>query len=409
MRGPTGAEVKNRGRVAAILVTLAAPALAYLVVRAAAIGLLPMTAATLPPSDNSRLLRPLVLASAVPQHRLDSQTLNISRQAATSSPLAFEPFFLAAKAAEQQGRLEQAVRLMEEAKRRRPSFLMTRLQLVAYYGQSSRFDELLAEMNFVLRMSGEARRLILPELLKLIRIPAGRQALATVLADNPEWRADFFGAAQSGSFRPQDTLALLNLVRAQRRGANVDLERGLYLQSLMSAGQFTRAKELWLEALPPAERARHRLLFDGSFAALRAGPPFAWTLHDLDVGRAEMIAVSGEPSYLDVHYFGGRNVLLAEQVLALTPGRYTLAVNGRSDDAERTGRLYWAVSCLPDGPELGKLGLSGLQPQDTRRGIGFTVPARGCVGQRLWLGAEAGDVSLTVNARLSSVEVKREN
>ena len=144
---PSGLPAKKTSRTAAIAVSLAAVLIAYLVVRSSVPYLDPALASVLPPEDPSLLARALPYSAADPRERVSPDVHTLSRRAAVSAPLAFEPFFVEAKAEEQAGRLDNAIRLMEEARRRRPAFDLTRIHLIGYYQQARRFPELITEIE----------------------------------------------------------------------------------------------------------------------------------------------------------------------------------------------------------------------------------------------------------------------
>jgi hypothetical protein len=251
---------------------------------------------------------------------------------------------------------------------------------------------------------------MLPELAKLISDADGRLALAAVLADSPPWASDFFAGASNASFTAQDASALLGQLRQRGAGSKeLGLAQGLYLRSLVAEGGYGRARSIWLDALPQAERSRSRLLFDGSFSGNAAPAPFGWTLHDQEVGRAEVTRSDSVGSHLDVNYFGGRNALLAEQTLALPPGGYRLTFQARTETEIRSGSVAWVVSCLPSQNEIGRVPVKPVREEFRPITGAFSVPASGCAGQRLALLATAGDVSQVINIELRQMELDHEN
>ncbi len=250
------------------------------------------------------------------------------------------------------------------------------------------------------------RPAMLPELAKLISDPRGRAALATILAREPAWREEFFAAAGARKLAPADTRDLYEKVRALKRHGDLRLERQLVRQSQAASGNYGGARQTWLAGLPAQERAGSRYMFDGAFRAVPAPKPFGWQFHSAEAGRAEPTKDGGRTS-LDVAYFGGRAVLLAEQTLALAPGGYTLRAIARSPNGIQSGRLFWRVTCLPGGNQIGILDLSQANANDRRFAAAFTVPASGCPGQALNLAGEPGDVSAAVNLEVSRMEISR--
>lgn len=407
-RGLQGEARGSGRRVVAWAATAASPLVVYLVVKAVAVGVSPavaLTLAPLPPADPTPTLKIIGRLAQQPNFRATEGSLTSAQQGLAALPLAFEPFFVAARTAEQRGDLRRAIALMEEARHRRPSYPAVRMQLMIYYTKAERFREAMAEVDVILRRNAELRPALLPELTKLIADPRGREALARILATEPSWREDFFNIAGTRKIDPADARDLYQRVRALKRGGDVRLERQLILQAQASSGDHAGARQTLLAALPERERAANRFLFDGSFRGVSAPKPFGWEFEDMDVGRAEP-AKNGGRTYLDVAYFGGRAVTLAEQVLALRPGRYTLRAIARSDNGVSSGTLSWNVSCLPSrNPAIGSLDLSRAGSADRRFAAAFTVPATGCPSQSLRLLAEPGDVAAVVNLEVTALEI----
>jgi hypothetical protein len=388
------------------LAALASPLFLYLIVRSAAVGLNPPIAATLPPGDHAPLLGEVLPAFADPRVPIPAQPLAIARRAALTAPLAEDPFFLFARQAATEGKLDRAIKLMEEARRRRPNFIPTRLLLMAYYSQARRYPAALAEMEYSLRSSETVRGIVLPELVKALRTPDGRAALAEVLARPPEWREEFIRTAEGQPVSPEEASDLLKRVRALRPKADLSLERGLYLQALVKAGRSREARSAWLVSFPQAERARHQLLFDGAFAGAAAPQPFGWSLRDTEAGRAEIVR-SGRTSYLEVNYFGGRTVVVAEQMLTLAPGSYRLSFDAKSEGGITSGELAWSVACAPDGPEIGRIRIVGAQAAYRRYQGDVSVPAGGCAAQMVRLVADPGDVAAAFTAQVDNMQMVR--
>ena len=195
--GAQGEAGSSRGRIAAWAVTAASPLIVWLIVKAAAAGLTPATAvalAPLPPADPALTLKAMSSLAQLPTQRVTGQMRRTVQEGLKTLPLAFEPFFVEARAAEQKGDLRRAILLMEEARRRRLSHPAVRMQLMIYYIKVERFSEALSEIDFILRRDADLRPAMLPELTKLIADPRGRAALATILAREPSWREEFFAA-----------------------------------------------------------------------------------------------------------------------------------------------------------------------------------------------------------------------
>ncbi|HEX8626132.1 MAG TPA: hypothetical protein VF782_13795 [Allosphingosinicella sp.] len=398
----------SRRRVAAWAVTAAAPLIAWLIVKAAASALSASTAivmASLPPENPAPTLKVLGRAAQPSTIQVTGEMVRAAQDGLTHLPLAFEPFYVAARVAEQKGDLRRAILLMEEVRRRRYSHPGARMQLMIYYIKAERFPEGLAEVDFILRSNEDLRPALLPELTKLIADPEGRAALATILAKEPTWREPFFGVAGTRKLSTSDARDLYERIRRLKPNGDLLFERQLVLQTQASSGDYAGARQTWLSALPQQEREAGRYMFDGAFRGVRAPAPFGWTFKDVDAGRAEP-ARDGQRTYLDVAYFGGRNVVLAEQTLALAPGAHTLRLVARSPNGVTSGRLFWRLACLPGDSQIGALDTSRAAADNRRFSAAFTVPAA-CPGQLLTLVAEPGDVAAVVNLEIASMEIGR--
>ncbi|HEX8512970.1 MAG TPA: hypothetical protein VF688_07665 [Allosphingosinicella sp.] len=401
-------EGRSSGRIAAWAVSAAAPLIAWLIVKSAASGLSAATAvalAPLPPENPAPILKVLARAAQPANARVTADTQRTAQDGLTHLPLAFEPFLIAARAAEQKGDLRKAILLMEEVRHRRYSHPAARMQLMIYYIKAERYPEALAEIDFILRRNEDLRPALLPELTKLVANPRGRAALAAILAKDPTWKKDFFAAAGARKVATADARALHDEIRKLKPAGDLLLERQLILQTQASSGDYAGARQTWLAALPAQERAVSRYMFDGAFRGVAAPAPFGWTFKDVEAGRAEP-ARDGQRNYLDVAYFGGRSVVLAEQTLALAPGTHNLRLVARSPNGITSGRLFWRLTCLPGDSQIGVLDMSRAAADNRRFSASFTVPS-GCPGQALTLIAEPGDVAASVNLEIASMEIGR--
>ena len=397
-----------------MLATVLALGLLYLVGANALAALNPIAATQVVPPQYSRLLRLRLYELLLPGRRVTPGVVELANRTAVTEPLAFEPYFAHARAAEQAGRLPEAIRMMEEARRRRTNFVPTRLQLAAYYTRANRPAEAFGEIQVLLSLMPTAIDPVMAELTKLVPSREGREVLATALATNPPWRPQFFAVARGRAIRPELALALLEEVRARRPRGGFALEQQLYIQSLIDAGQMTRAHELWLGTLPQGERDRNRLLANSGFRGRPAAPPFGWALQSLDVGRAEIRDANGLQPFLNVDYFGGSNALLAEQMLALPAGTYRLRYRYKGESgatatssSSGSSSIFWSLVCASGSPELARRDMNRPTRSYRADQAAFTVPGSGCDGQRLRLVAEAGDVPAVVNLNIAGLEIVR--
>jgi len=407
------AEQGRRSRVPALVATLAAPALLYFICRNAALGLSPQVAAlagaAMPPADYSVAMRSLVRVAQVPEQKVTPQMASLLRPASLSAPLGFEPFIVAAKLEGQAGRPNQALLLLEEAKRRRPTRLATRGLLAFFHAQRGDYARFVGELDWLLRRSGRLQDRVLPEMVKGVADPAGRRALADLLAKSPPWREQFYRVAADRGVQPQQASELVALVRERRKSGSFEAENLFEMQALLNARRYGEARAVWEKIVGPAAVNSSSLVFDGAFRGSPAPAPFNWQLRDTDVGRATLAGGKTESPHLEVEYFGGKDASLAEQLLTLQPGRHELRLNASSAAPPKSGSVSWRLTCRPSTQEVARLELSNLRDQAAPYATIFTVPEGGCSAQSLQLVAEAGDYSGASHMTMANLGIRRLN
>jgi len=389
-----------------VLVTVMGLGLIGLAGRTAVATLNPVAAAQIPPIDEAPLLRLRLFELLSPQGSVSPEHIRLSQRVAVAAPLSFEPFFVYGRAAEQRGNIAEAIGFMEEARLRRASFPATRIQLLAYYARTARPSDALSELGVLLRLRPEVTQPVMAELTKVISEPDGRRDLAAALVQGPSWREGFFEAARAAPPRPEHALALLNEVRRLQPRGDHTQERQLLVSSLIRDGQVNRARTLWLASLPEAERRQSALLSNRGFRGGQGQLPFGWALQSLDVGRAEIVGAQSGSAHLDVSYFGGRNVVLADQLIALPPGRYRLTYRAKSETGLGSADLYWSVVCSSGSPELARDRLERLTQTYQARQVAVVVPPT-CDSQHIRLVAEAGDRSAPVSVQVTDLDITR--
>ena len=399
----------KRSMVVALLVTLAAPMLAYASVRNAAIDAVGSggdPSAVMPPRNVAPRIKAVMRAARRPETRLPASALPVARTAAAKTPLAYEPYYIAARVEEQAGRYGRATALMEEARRRRPSSTAVHVALLGYYSLANAYQKAIDEADLAMRINGGTATLILPAFAKLVALDAkARQAIAVALAKNPPWRDAFLSTASTAKMEPNVAKALVADIRRLRPSTVPGPEEAFLVRSLVEAGKFREARSLW-ESYSGRTARSGNVVVDPSFRGLPSMQPFAWTFHSGQDGTAEIGKNSGDaPSQLEIDYFGDTAVVFAEQTLSASPGRYRLSslVTGSSSASDI--QLSWMLTCLPSKTPIGQLQLQPLQERSTRMEMPVTIPAGGCEGQSLALLGQPGDISRTLSAQIAQVSL----
>jgi hypothetical protein len=396
-----GERRNGRALIGAVLATAAALLLLFLVGRSAGVAM-----GKLPAPGEALQMRLLSALSTNPNYKIGPDAMRTVRTAAVAAPLSYEPYFTAARAAEQAGRIPQAIRLMEEARARRPSHAATRVSLMGLYAMTARYQGAISEADVAMRLNSEAQKAILPILAQMLPYPAARDAIGDILARDPSWRQAFIDTAKD-KVSPADAAGLLARVRKLRGADWSEPEGSLLVTALMRANRFGEAHSAWLSLIPPGARKGAGLLFDGDFTGARAPAPFNWTYTSTESGRAEASpARGGEPAHLAASYFGGAPIRMAEQSLVLPAGRYRLTVRARADRTQPSGEVFWTIACLPAKTEIGRLAFPRFTGQYAPYAIDFAVPA-GCAAQTIALASEPGDLSQPVSMDFIQLRIRK--
>lgn len=399
----------KRSMAVALLVTLAVPVLAYASVRNAAIdavGNAGDPSSAMPPRSVVPPMKAVMRAARRPETRLPANALSIARTAAIASPLAYEPYYIAARVEEQAGRYGQATLLMEEARRRRPSSTSVHVALLGYYSLANAYQKAIDEADLAMRINGGTATLILPALAKLVALDAkARAAIAVALAKNPPWRDAFLSTASTAKMEPAVAKALVADIRRLRPSAAPGPEEAFLVRALVEAGRFREARALW-ESYGGKTSGDGNAVVDPNFRSAPSMQPFAWTFQAGQDGVAE-IGKDGDAarSQLEVDYFGDTEVGLARQTLSVSPGKYRLSTLVSGNSSAPDIRLAWTLTCLPSNAPIAQLQLQPLQERFARREIAVTVPGSGCEGQSLSLVGQPGDISRTLNAQIAQVSL----
>lgn len=392
--------------VVALLVSVTAPAVAYVVVRNAALeaaGNVRDPTAKLPPTSVLPRMKAVMRAARRPQDTLPPDALAIARRAAVEIPLAYEPYFIFARAQEEAGRYRGATLLMEEARRRRPNSTSVRVALLGYYSLADAYQKAIDEADMAMRVNSRSMSLILPAFAKLVGAdPKARRAIAQTLARDPPWRAAFFEVAATSDMKAEDARALVADIRRLAPSRGPQAEEAFLIRALVASGEYRDARALW-ESYTPAS-LRTSAVSDGNFRGVTTLAPFNWKLGSVANGSAEIAKPgSNRRPHLEVDYFGDGVLVLAEQTLGAKPGNYRLTSMLTGDGEASDLQLNWELFCLPGSRPIATLKLLPFGPGIFRRETRVTIPASGCEGQSLSLVGRPGEVSRALHAEINEV------
>lgn len=392
--------------VFALLVSIAAPAVGYAVVRNTALeasGNVRDPTTKLPPTSILPPMKAVMRAARRPQDRLPPGALAVARRAAVDIPLAYEPYFIFARAEEEAGRYRSATLLMEEARRRRPNSTSVRVALLGYYSLADAYQKAIDEADMAMRVNSRSMSLILPAFAQLVGAdPRARRAIAVTLARKPPWRGAFLEVAATSKMKAADARALVADVRRLAPSREPQAEEAFLIRALVASGEYREARALWESYTPATLRAA--AVTDDNFRGVTAFEPFNWKFGSVADGSAEVAkpAANGRP-HLEVDYFGTGVLVLAEQTLGAKPGNYRLTTMLTAEGEAGDIQLNWELFCLPGSRPIATLKLVPFGSGIFRRETAVTIPTSGCEGQSLALVGRPGEVSRAVRAEINEV------
>jgi hypothetical protein len=159
----------------------------------------------------------------------------------------------------------------------------------------------------------------------------------------------------------------------------------------IAEGQVSTAYWLWVNA-PATVPSPLGNVFNGDFERPVAGQLFDWQINaggDYREGFAATVSLDDSRGSLNkvlAIRFNGRPLKspIAQQFLALTPGRFVLSYNVREMGLSAPGAVGWTVRCVPTTttPGVAPIFRQQAHPGWVRNAQEFVIP-EGCTGQLL--------------------------
>jgi hypothetical protein len=343
-------------------------------------------------------LEKIALAAAakrpVPTDRI-SQILDRSKWA----PLAPEPFLVRGVSAELAGQEAIAERAFLAAKRRDPRSVAARYFLADHFLRTGQPMRGLVELGALTRLVPGSLESLAPYYASYAKQPGGAARLKAMLRVHPDLESAILYAL-AGDPGNADLVVRLSSGWRDPPG-NAPRWSSRLIESLLDAGQFAKARAIWLGLSTETSAASFDApIFDPEFRGSALPPPFNWTLSSNGAGIAE----AAGRGRLHLIYYGRDNAVLAAQTLLLKPGRYRLsfAVGEGSGDASA---LAWTLRCRPGTVRLISLSLGKGAPGRLISGS-FAV-VRDCPAQQLELVGTAPDFPETSDVTVGSLRLTR--
>ncbi len=307
------------------------------------------------------------------------------RRIAAAAPLSPDPFLIEGAIAQTEGRSGEAERLLLEARARDPRSRAARYLLAERFFRTGRVTDALIEMQALVSLQQDGAQPFVAALVAYARTPGAAPKLKAFLRRYPRVEAAVLSTLAVDAANTDLVLALANI-------DDPDPDwRGRLVASLVEAGQYGRAHELWVQLTGGRPGVG---LFNPSFKELTPPPPFNWAFPENSEGVAEPDGKSG----LEVLYYGRANTILARQLLLLRPGRYHMAMTIEVAGSEE-GAIRWSIRCAAEKEPFAELTLRA-----GNNAVAFDVPS-GCDAQWLELQGLAGDMPRTSELTIRNLQL----
>lgn len=318
--------------------------------------------------------------------------LRTVKQAAASSPLAIEPLLVESAMQLGRGQAANGERLLAEVLRRDPRNLAARHLLADLYARQGRPAEALEQIAAIGQRLPAAHASLAPAVARFFLQPGSTAAVRSVLSRNDDLREKVLVELARDAVNTDLVLSLSG--RTGRGGTSPRPWQSQLVASLISAGEYRRALEVW-EQFHGAQ-PRSGGLFNPQFTAT-APAPFNWRLAQEAEGVAEATGSGG----VRLTSFGRTDVVLASQMILLSPGQWQLAYRVTGEQGE-SDRFQSVVRCLPGGEQVFRKALRHGEQQQR-----FKIPETDCKAQFLELKATSSGLARTVEVELSRLALSR--
>jgi tetratricopeptide (TPR) repeat protein len=253
--------------------------------------------------------------------------------------------------------------------------------------QRGEFDQALTHIDALLRTNSQFVEQTTPVLVAFALDPRSFDALARLLAANPPWRAR--ALVRLSARLPDQRLVQLYAALKGSQHPPEAMELRPYLDRLIKDGRFAEAYQSWRDTLPPQQRTKEFLLYNGDFAAPIDGLPFNWILNPAQGVNIQVVAAPDKDKRraLQLQFSGARvPPLTVGQLMLLPPGEYRFTGNVRAQELRTQRGLEWQISCAGAPSNIiGRTDLVANSTPWTSFSVGFTVPQQDCRSQRLML------------------------
>jgi hypothetical protein len=320
-----------------------------------------------------------------------------ARAAFGRTPLDADALLTLARTADLQGDKETSARLKLIAGDLQPRVTSTQVEALSILLARRDFASALKRIDGLIRARPNRRTAFLTLVMEVAADPEGRNAVASVLAGDPPWRAELFKKILSDG-KPEIALGLVTELRAQGSPA-ANAELALLVDHYLKAGDTAKAHTIWLSSLNKAELDRVKLIYDGGFEGDIRNLLFDWTVQPESgfTHRTFPRNTSSMDMSLNLEFqgFGGAFHHLS-QIILLRPGRYRLTGESRFEAFQSPGGLVFRFYCLSSAGRnlIAETAVLPQSSQWTAFEKPFDIPAEDCTSQILRLESRELDKNL---------------
>ena len=380
--------------------------LAWLFIRAAAIGMLGGLGDAAPVGfvSNAATVTDVTLRkSAVGQ--LDAQsaaTLDArARDLVVRYPLAFNATFAAAMATAKLGDEGRAEALMRLSVERNPRNRVARSWLVAKALPRGRYDDALIQLDAIMRMQPELAVPMTTAMVRFLQAPGMVDAFAQAGQRGAPWMPAFIDQARRDQRVTWQVYALAEKLAQLDNGALSTASAVQVIQSAVSRGHFREARSLLVASNPAARADPANLVLDPAFQSNRPAGDFDWKLTS-PLPQGAQVSLDGR---LDATLDAAAAGELFYQDLIVGPGSYTLSVVLHGSPQGTPGALAWQLRCLQGNAIVAALPLVPNPVPNARESVAVTIP-QGCGLPRLALVNSQEGASAAV--QISRIALRRQ-
>ena len=314
------------------------------------------------------------------------QARALAQQALRFDPLASFALTDLGLIAEKQGDSAKAAILMQLAAERKLRDEAAQGWLANEALNRGDFADALSHLDAVMRTHPETLDENTSLLVALASEPATMRLLAHLIGTNPPWRAWFLSTVTP---KIDDRIALQRFyaeLQAEPHPLNPQ-EIQPYLNRLLKDGLVRAAFDAWFEMLPPDRRASAETLYNGGFEYQPSGSEFDWQIvQTLGADVKIFGGGGGEAGALRIEFSGARvDFRNVTHLLVLPAGIYRLSGEVEAESLHAERGLWWRVSCLGSGANLGESELIADSTPSRAFALFFTVPNAKCQAQVLQL------------------------